>query len=252
MLRFTFTRVSKNKKTGPIPTVIVSRNTCPPSCPMYTGGCYAMSGPVRMHWDRTNNSGVTLDQLLENVRNLPHGQVWRYGVSGDLPGVEEKISPFMLRRLIEANRGRKGFAYTHKNPHNDNNARQIRYANQNGFTVNLSSNNIAQVDEYMALGIGPVVTIVPDDFSQERASAGLTESGRERKVALWRHTHTPGGTMVVQCPAEYRDEVSCSNCGGAGGPLCSRADRKFAVGFTVHGTGRNKANQAAKGLPVIQ
>ena len=40
MYKFGFARVSKNEKTGPIPTVIVSRNTCPPSCNLYNGGCY--------------------------------------------------------------------------------------------------------------------------------------------------------------------------------------------------------------------
>lgn len=254
MLRFQFTRVSSNSKTGPIPTVIVSRDTCPPSCPLYNGGCYALGGNVRIHWDRATRQGGTFKSLLENVAKLPVNQVWRYGVAGDLPGNAEAISPTMMRQLIAANRGRQGFAYTHKNPNDKKNAKLIKAANAGGLTINLSANNLAQADEYLALGIAPVVTIVPHDLGAETVTVAkpVAAGTVSKTVTVWKHTLTPGGNRVIQCPAEYNDNVQCANCGGAAGPLCQRADRKFVVGFTTHGASKRKASAIARGLPVLQ
>ena len=103
MLRFHLTRVSSNSKTGPIPTVMISRGSCPPSCSLYDHGCYARGGNVRLHWDRVDDRGMRFDDLLDHIRNLPRDQIWRYAVAGDLPGTGENVSPFMLQRLVSAN-----------------------------------------------------------------------------------------------------------------------------------------------------
>ena len=229
MMKFGFARVSKNEKTGPIPTVIVSRNTCPPSCNLYNGGCYARGGMVRMHWDRVNENGISFKELVSNIKKLPDNQLWRYGVAGDLPGAKENINLKVLKELVEANRGKRGYAYTHKNPLILENNIGIMYANDNGFTINLSSNHAAQADEYLSLNIAPVVTLMPDDMPKD-----------------WKHTETPEGNKIVRCPAEYQENVSCSNCGGVNGALCSRRDRKYVIGFTAHGASKNKVNTVAK------
>jgi hypothetical protein len=229
MYKFGFTLRSKNEKTGNIPTVIVSRNTCPPSCNLYNGGCYARGGMVRMHWDRVNENGISFKELVSNIKKLPQGQLWRYGVAGDLPGAKENINLKVLKELVEANRGKRGYAYTHKNPLILENNIGIMYANDNGFTINLSSNHAAQADEYLSLHIAPVVTLMPDDMPKD-----------------WKHTETPEGNKIVRCPAEYQENVSCSNCGGVNGALCSRRDRKYVIGFTAHGASKNKVNTVAK------
>lgn len=255
MLRFHFTRVSSNSKTGPIPTVIVGRSSCPPSCPLYNGGCYALGGNVRIHWNRATEKGGTLEELVDHINRLPLGQVWRYGVAGDLPGNEETISPFMIGKLIAANQGKRGFAYTHKNPRDRHNARMIRRMNAHGFTVNLSANNLAEVDEYLALDIAPVVTIIPDDFGGEQVTTTKITGNKvvSKTVGLWRTCRTPGGARVIQCPAEYNERVQCASCGGAQGPLCQRKDRDFVVGFTTHGAAKRKASEVARrGLTVLQ
>lgn len=255
MLRFHLTRVSSNSKTGPIPTVMISRASCPPSCPLYDAGCYARGGNVRIHWDRVDDRGMKFDDLLAEIRRFPVNQVWRYAVAGDLPGLGESASPFMLQRLVKANEGRKGFTYTHKSPFNPTNATAIAGANRKGFTINLSSNNVEQADEYLRLGIAPVVTLIPDDFGGDEVTTTKAQGNKtvEKTVRVWRNTRTPGGAMVVQCPAEYNESVQCANCGGAQGPLCRRADRKFVVGFTTHGASKRKAsNVARRGLPVLQ
>ena len=236
---FSFTRTSSNKKIGPIPSVIVSRSSCPSTCPLFEKGCYALGGPQRLHWNKLETGGLSLKEVCKNISALPHGQVWRYATSGDLVGTDTAIDPMALREIVLANRGKKGYTYTHKpvsGAHGELNQAAIRYANANGFTVNLSANNLVQADEYLALGIAPVCVIVAGDDP------------------AWKTVATPGGAQVVRCPAETRDEVQCANCGGAQGPLCARKDRKFVIGFTVHGNGAKAAAEVARGrsLTVLQ
>jgi|TARA_R110002094_G_scaffold72026_2_gene80436 hypothetical protein len=45
---------------------------------------------------------------------------------------------------------------------------------------------------------------------------------------------------VVRCPAEYKENFSCGDC-GSGAPLCARADRDYIIGFTAHGASKRKA-----------
>ena len=229
MLRFTFTRSSKNEKTGNIPVVYISRNSCPPSCGFYNDGCYARGGMVRMHWDRVGENGITFKALIKEIKKLPNNQLWRYGVAGDLPGEKENVDLEMLKRLVAANTGKKGYAYTHKNPRIVENNIGIAYANANGFTINLSSNNAAEADEYLKMNIAPVVTLMPVDTGAE-----------------WKTSKTPEGNLIVRCPAEYNEKTNCSNCGGVNGALCSRRDRKYVIGFTAHGAAKNKASAIAK------
>jgi hypothetical protein len=230
MLRFTFIRSSKNGKLGNIPSVYVARDSCPPSCGFYNDGCYARGGMVRMHWDRVNDNGISFNALLTEIKKLPNNQLWRYGVAGDLPGHKENINLEMLKKLVDTNKGKRGYAYTHKNPTILENNIGIMYANDNGFTINLSSNNAAQADEYLSMNIAPVVTVMPHDSVEQD----------------WKNSKTPAGNMIVRCPAEYNEKTNCSNCGGVNGALCSRRDRKYVIGFTAHGAAKNKASAVAK------
>lgn len=229
MLRFSFIRSSKNEKVGNIPVVYSSRDSCPPSCHLYNGGCYALGGNVRIHWNRVTEKGMDFNSLLDKVSGIKEGQVWRYGVAGDLPGEKENVDLDMLKQLVAANTGKKGYAYTHKNPRIVENSVGIAYANENGFTINLSSNNAAEADEYLKMNIAPVVTLMPVDTGAE-----------------WKTSKTPEGNLIVRCPAEYQEKTTCANCGGCKGALCSRSDRKYVIGFTAHGAAKNKASAIAK------
>jgi hypothetical protein len=53
---------------------------------------------------------------------------------------------------------------------------------------------------------------------------------------------TLGGVRFVRCPAEYVEEVTCSNCGGDRGPLCAQANRNFVVKFTAHGASKKRVD----------
>lgn len=227
------TKKSKNEKTGPIPVTTSGRSTCPDSCPFKRDnggkGCYGDGGKIFMHWGHVTsaNRGTTWDGLCEKIAALPAGQLWRHNQVGDLPGENNVISADLLRSLVAANEGRRGFTYTHK-PVLDgqdgpvkSNRKEIENANRKGFTVNLSANGLSHADRLAALKIGPVCTILP--------------SGVES------NTTTPEGRRVVVCPAQTKEGVTCSTC-----KLCSRADRSVIVGFIPHGKSKKHVGNVAK------
>lgn len=221
------------------------------------GGCYAEGGPLAMLWsglDATeagesfqNGKGRVevkgLDALIAAVKKQT-GKLWRFNQAGDLPGKGDCIDTSAFLDLVIANSEAKalGFTYTHKpvletlyctasavkgkrvvkrkgSPYAKHNAKLIKDANERGFTVNLSANDLAHADELADLKIGPVVTVLPHDQNE--------------------NTVTPKGRKVVVCPATQRDNVSCATCG-----LCAR-QRDVIVGFPAHGASKRKASNVA-------
>lgn len=216
-----FTRISSNSKTGPIPVTMSESNTCPTACPLQgNNGCYAGYGMVGLHWRKTDKGEHATDWqgLCDNVKALPKGQLWRHNVAGDLPHNDQYIDALMVSLLIKANNGKQGFTYTHHDMKVPHNRAVVETANMQGLTINLSANNLEHADELKALDCGPVVTIVPADYPK---------SGT-----------TPAGHSVVLCPATYREDIQCSNCG-----ICAVSDRKAIIAFPVHGSGKNKAHK---------
>ena len=202
---------SSNAKTGPIPVSATEKSSCPTRCPLKNAGCYAELGPLGMHWAKVPERGMEWDEFCLKVEALPAWGLWRHNVAGDLPGNGVTLHWKPLLKLLRANAGRKGFAYTHYSPKNRRNAGMIDFANREGFTINLSADSLAQADEYMGLNIGPVVVVLPSD-----AKANLL---------------TPQGRKVVVCPAVLRDDTTCATCG-----LCQHANRTTIVGFPAHGS----------------
>jgi len=211
------TRISANAKTGPIPVSTSSSDTCPPSCPFMAKGCYAKSGPLALHWKKITEGGRGLvwKDFCGEIASLPRNQLWRHNQAGDLPGAGEYIDASALAQLTKANQGRKGYTYTHKYS-TESNREAIRSANNNGFTVNLSANNLAHADELAEHNCGPVVVVLPSNQTT--------------------NTFTPKGRKVVICPATQRDCVSCATCG-----LCQK-QRGAIVGFPAHGTAHKKVS----------
>ena len=221
-MRIGFTAKSGNKKTGDIPVTISPSKTCPPVCPFRGAGCYADIGPLMIHWKAVDkNKGVTWDQLCKNITALDPGTVWRHNQAGDLPGEGNKIDRVALRQLVTANRGRRGFTYTHK-PLTQKNISAIKTANKRGFTINLSANNLKHADQLAAKKIAPVVVVLNSEQST--------------------NTVTPKGRKVVVCPATQRDDITCKTC-----KLCAIKDRDFIVGFPAHGVRKRNANAIAQG-----
>ena len=75
---------SRNQKTGPMPVVTSSRDTCPRHCPLRAEGCYALHGPLGWHWKALDEgrTGHDLDTLLGYLRKLTPNKLWRYAGLG--------------------------------------------------------------------------------------------------------------------------------------------------------------------------
>ena len=220
-MKYHFTRTSRNRKVGPMPVTMTEKKSCPDCCAFKDAGCYADGFPLSLHWDRVETTGISLSQLCDNVEALPAGQLWRMNAAGDLPGDKTgKIAPVAIKKLTKANKGKKGFTYTHHNTGLKANRETIETANKNGFTINLSGNNLAHADKLMALNIGPVVTVLP--------------------VKAKDNLFTPDGHRVVICPAVTGKTENCVTCG-----LCADVNRKTIIGFPAHGNRKRLADLIA-------
>jgi hypothetical protein len=253
-LSILWTAKSSNVKTGPMPVSTTSKETCPKDCPFMGNGCYAESGPLAFLWANLSkaepgqtfkNGSATMPALswssfCGKVSALPDDTVWRHNQAGDLPNTFGMVSDTLLTELVTANRGKRGFTYTHHNVlQNEHNRNVVAFANREGFTINLSGNNLAHADLLADLAIAPVVTVLPASFQRAFDKSGWTEDletyrNRTRDIA------TPKGRKVAPCPATYLDDVSCATC-----KLCAVRDRKVIVGFPAHGSGKAKASRVS-------
>jgi len=193
--------------------------TCPTSCPFKGNGCYADSGPLKLHWDKVTRKerGDDWSTFISKIKDLPTGSKWRHNQAGDLPGDMENLDDVKCVELAKANKGKRGFTYTHYDVlDNFQNAITVNIMNHLGFTVNVSANNLEHADKLCDLDIAPVATVLP--------------------IEQTTNTVTPKGRKVVVCPATYKDDVSCASC-----MLCEKWDRNVVVGFPAHGTSKKKA-----------
>ena len=149
--------------------------------------------------------------------------MYRHNQSGDFfydtdDQGRELINLAMLKELVDANKsaGAKGYTYTHHKLDYVHNLEAVKYANNNGFTVNASCESMQQADEAISAGV-PAVCVVDNSKDVPK--------------------QTPAGTRVVVCPAQRFDSVDCKSCG-----LCQQSDRKFVVAFLAHGNGAKKVN----------
>lgn len=207
-LRVSLSMRSGNRKLGPIPVSITSSETCPPSCAFFGEGCFAEYHLLRSHWARVPERGRSWEEFCELVALLPAGALWRHNAAGDLPGRGEELDAVALMALVAANRGRRGFTFTHK-PMGIIASAAIRVANELGFTVNLSADNLDHADRLADLDVGPVVVVVPSNAPEKM--------------------RTLAGRHVIVCPAETK-ALTCATCA-----LCAKPQRKAIVAFRAHG-----------------
>ena len=237
-----FTRVSRNRKVGPIPTTVTSAKACPESCPLKNAGCYADGGPTAMNWRKVTDGerGDDWDAFLENVKSkIMKRGLWRHNVAGDLISDGVTIDAKKLRELAQANKGKRGFTYTHHDIlNNPANKKAIRAANAGGFTVNLSGNNPAHADQLADENAGPVVTLLPEEYGRAKKESLQKYKKRLSKLSK----QTPAGRPITVCPATFLDDMDCAACG-----LCQNQNRAAVVGFPAHGFRTAKADAIAKG-----
>ncbi len=214
------TPASANRKTGPIPVSTTDMRSCPPSCSLMDRGCYAGYGKAAFHWREVATKGLTWRAFCAEIAKLPPGTIWRHNEAGDLPGLGEELDTDALARLVGANRGRRGFSFTHKRLQDPDERRAVANAVRDGFMINLSAETLREADRLADLRIAPVAVLLPSDA---------------RKA-----TRTPAGRKVVVCPA-VTSHLTCATCG-----LCTK-DRAAVIGFPGHGQAAALVTLRAKG-----
>ena len=157
---------------------------------------------------------------------------------------------------MTANRGKRVIAFTHKPVLPDTavaacNRSIIAVANTVGFTINLSANNPSEADALADLVIGPVVTILAQDYARRAVRHRVKSRPDEwaETIAEWRDRitalprRTPAGRRIAICPATYTN-ATCKSCGA-----CAQS-REAVIGFPAHGAWRmvEKAT-AARDVP---
>jgi len=216
------TKKSSNVKTGPIAVSTTSRDSCSPSCPLFGSGCYAESGPLRLHWDavsegpwRDKPRGTDIESFIASLRSLPEGSCFRHNQAGDLPHVNGLINAHALELITDACKERKliAWTYTHHSIDNMNNTVLIKRSNNEGLTVNVSAHSQQHAADMHRKGL-PSVCIVPKNETRK----------------AWDHD----GVKFLVCPAQWSDK-NCAEC-----RLCSVADRACVVAFKAHGTASRK------------
>lgn len=232
MSKYHLTRISNNRKLGPMPAATASRDTCPDSCPLKQNGCYANHGPLAIHWDNLNRGtrGVDFDEFCEQVRHLPGGQIWRYGQAGDLPGSGDRLDEEKVLKLAEANAGRPVILFTHYPPTPENQL-VMRAAMEKGLHIILSADDLEEADLFAGMGF-PVAVVVNSFYHRAKGEA----------LSQWRHRingvpRTPGGRKVAICPATYTD-TTCLEC-----QACARLSAGKIIGFPAHGKMKRKIDQ---------
>ena len=233
-MKVLFTLHSKNKKLGSMPAAMVESKSCPDNCGLKKNGCYSEFGNVRLHWIRLDKSKgeerYSWKHFIRQIKALFPKQIWRMSVAGDLPGTNNNINKRKMLELINANKGRSGFGYTHKpvigkSKQAKHNRDLIRLANRKNFTINLSADNLALADSLSKLNIAPVVAIVP--------------------LGHPKHSLTPEGRKVLVCP-ETTIGLTCDRC-----RLCANPKRKSIIAFISHGV-MKKSVSARATLPIVE
>lgn len=213
-MKYQFTRISSNAKTGPIPTTMTEKDSCPDTCPLKLSGCYAENFPLSLHWGKVADNGINADQLAQKLKALPVGQLWRHNVAGDLPHNNGIIDIDAMEPILGAVERRRleTILYTHHQL--TQNIKQLEQVKKRGINVNLSCNSVFEA-----------VTAVKAGFN----AVALMPSSAPKVTKL-------EGAKVVICPAQTSDRVTCASCG-----LCAKDRGTTIIGFYPHGTKSKKA-----------
>jgi len=203
------------------------------------------SGHARFHreaHDRGDYDWYSFDEMLA-IMGRRFTKVHRSQLSGDIWSTDktgEMADPDKLMKYIsECNKNRfTPIMFSHK-PIVGNrgelsarvhNLRVIKGATAlcKDFTVNVSLEDMGDVDKAMDLGLD-AVSVVPNRVYKKELFGP--------KVFT-----TPKGRKIVTCPAKYGSNgMNCTKCGN-GRPLCTRKGRDYAIGFPATGGARKALN----------
>ena len=218
---FHLSRVSSNKKTGPIAVTTTSKNSCPASCGMREV-CYAASGPLALHWAAVSNGSRSSEwrKHLNDLESLPFGSPLRLNQAGDLvASASGRLSRAFLNGLMAVVKARRlqAWSYTHHDHTVGENGKLLRRANRQGLRINVSTETEESADRAIASGLPAVLAV-----------------SSEETRTVWR---TPDRNLVKVCPAQLRD-TDCNRC-----MLCHKRGSKVIIAFLAHGSRKSRANQ---------
>jgi len=234
------TMISQNKKTGPMSIIrSTTATTCPKSCPLLDAGCYDQQGNGNIHRrkvDTNEYKTLSTDEFFEIIPDL--SRRYRLNEGGDLWSgkTTEHIDAKLLKQFSEVNKTwrKTPIMYTHKPVVGKRSHWKIRKANRDAirksganYAINVSGESLSEVDEALEQGLDCVVVL------PSTAGKGITR--------------TPKGHKVVTCPATY-NATQCVTCGGKQGPLCTRKNRGYAIGFPAHGASKKRITAR---LPIL-
>jgi hypothetical protein len=208
---------SSNTKTGAIPVSTTEKNSCPDTCSFKKGGCYALDYHLNMHWNKVSDKsrGTNWQEFCDAIAGFKPDTLWRHNQAGDLPGANNTIDNAKLDQLVQANKGKNGFTYTHYPINNSSNLAAIKSANAAGFTINISAESLEDADNAYNLGLPSTVVLSSNPGTSTFKS--------------------PAGNTIAICPAQLKDDISCKTC-----QLCQKSSRKAIVGFIAHGSSKAK------------
>ena len=80
------TKISGNRKVGPIKVTTSDKASCPSECGI-ADECYAGGGPLAIHWNkvREGERGDNWDGFVDRVKRFRKNELWRHNQAGDLP-----------------------------------------------------------------------------------------------------------------------------------------------------------------------
>ena len=207
------TRVSKNRKTGPVAATYAPQGTCPESCIFKGAGCYAEKGRMGIHTSRLNKASkaetpATLAAAeaaaIDLIKPKP-GLPLRLHVVGDCPTDESARTVSDAAARYTAKGGGKAWTYTHA-------WETVERASWGDVSVLASVHG--QLDAVAALRRGYAPAIVVE-----------THESAKR----WTDSQ---GTSWIPCPEQTRG-VTCDKC-----RLCFDAtylkNKRTGIAFAKH------------------
>jgi hypothetical protein len=213
------------RKLGNIVVSYSPKTSCPDTCSLKSGGCYAWDlYYMRIMGDKIESGKQKVKGVIKdfNIRSLADAlknraascKIVRHRVAGDILGdVENTVEDC---KTIEKE-GLTNIGYTH--------AWREPYAQPLKNYFRASCQTMEEVKEARAMGWSPTVI--------------FTESIGKGKQEI-------DGDTVVMCPIDdYKKSVTCNSC-----RLC-RVDEKtkdITIGFKIHGNGAKKNKHKVQGI----
>lgn len=206
MIKFKVVRNCGNIKLGAMVNTYSTKNTCPTNCTLRGNGCYAENYPLSKHWKDMEVTGIDFNQYIHELASLKN-RIIRLNVAGDLPGnkklLNKKNCVLIAKNIHKSN---KVICYTHYNMKYKHNRTVLKAMESHVLYVYCSTTSYKQLDEYKALGITRLTTI-------------LTEKRKD----------------VITCLAQTKKGTQCIDC-----LLCAKKSIKRVIGFIPHGNRKKK------------